>query len=195
MTFQEQEQQEQKESRILGVRIYYLNVQIFTLSVKPIRGTKDIYVDPCDLVWWPNIIIKEVDLPKMAAPGSIIKQQQLDWQSTWRIRVVLIWRNVLWGLSHPFLIYELAEHSKNDDFAQNKAEASFSPPSMHYTPYGQNEENFTVLHRTWKCQTHVDDSQSSMSLVKIFQSDAESFRAFPNISKPSSASQCLKVLS
>lgn len=34
-----------------------------------------------------------------------------------------------------------------------------------------------------------------MSLVKIFQSDAESFRAFPNISKFSSASQCLRVLS
>ena len=98
------------------------------------------HVDPCDLVWWPKIIKKEVDLPKMAAPGSI-KQQQLDWQSTWRIRVALIWRNVLWALSHPFLIYELAEHSKNDDFAQNKAEASFSSPSMHYTPFGQNEEN------------------------------------------------------
>ena len=37
----DEEQQQEQELVILGVRIYYLNVQIFTLSVKPIRGTKD----------------------------------------------------------------------------------------------------------------------------------------------------------
>ena len=95
------------------------------------------------LEWRSNIIIKEVDSPKLsstridkaAAVGLLkhpanTKYSHLEHLEKCFVRIIT-----------PFLIYELAEQSTNDNFTQRKAEASFSSASMHYTPYGQNEEN------------------------------------------------------